>query len=195
MFKAFVVRKGIFRVFEYLLVKAIGFALSEVSCFNNNLPNQAVTGLLNEERATQSPMFTWKEVWNTAEHRRNNLVHGTVSGEFDSWLSHLFFFFSFYSLACGIWKFLGPRIESKRHPPAYTTATATPDLSCLCSLRWSLWQCWLLNPLSKTWDQTCILIDMISGSWPHELHWECPIYFLMWSLVKHFTKVSKVPHP
>ena len=29
------------------------------------------------------------------------------------------------------------------------TATVTRDLSCVCDLHHSLWQCWTLNPLSE----------------------------------------------
>ena len=48
---------------------------------------------------------------------------------------------------------------------AYITATATLDPSCICSLCHSLWQRQILNPLSKTRDQNCILTDpMLSGS-------------------------------
>ena len=42
---------------------------------------------------------------------------------------------------------------------AYTTAAATRDLSCICDLHHSSWQCWILNPLSKARDRTCILMD------------------------------------
>ena len=38
-------------------------------------------------------------------------------------------------------------------------ATATLDLSCICDLHHSSWQCWILNPLSKARDQTLILMD------------------------------------
>ena len=38
-------------------------------------------------------------------------------------------------------------------------ATATWDPSHICSLHCSLRQCWILNLLSKAWDQTCILMD------------------------------------
>ena len=44
--------------------------------------------------------------------------------------------------------------------PAYTTATATPDLSHICKLHCSLWQRCILNPLSEAGDQTPILMDM-----------------------------------
>ena len=43
--------------------------------------------------------------------------------------------------------------------PAYTTATATPDPSCVCNLHHSSWQHWILNPLSEARDQTCVLMD------------------------------------
>ena len=33
---------------------------------------------------------------------------------------------------------------------AYATATAMPDPSRICDLHRSLWQCWILNPLSET---------------------------------------------
>ena len=42
---------------------------------------------------------------------------------------------------------------------AYTRATATPDPSCVCSLRHSSQQHGILNPLSEARDQTSILVD------------------------------------
>ena len=38
------------------------------------------------------------------------------------------------------------------------TATATPDLSCVCNLHHSSWQCWILNPLSEARNQTLVLM-------------------------------------
>ena len=43
--------------------------------------------------------------------------------------------------------------------PAYTTATAMQDLSCICNLHHSSWQCWILNPLNEARDRTHILMD------------------------------------
>ena len=43
--------------------------------------------------------------------------------------------------------------------PAYTTATATRDPSCVCNLDHSSQQCRILDPLSKTRNPTCILTD------------------------------------
>ena len=49
---------------------------------------------------------------------------------------------------------LGVKLELQQ--PAYTTATATPDPSCICNLHRSL--CQILNPLSKARGQTHILM-------------------------------------
>ena len=42
---------------------------------------------------------------------------------------------------------------------SYATATATPNLSLVCNLYHSSWQCWLLNPLSEARDRTSIFMD------------------------------------
>ena len=49
-----------------------------------------------------------------------------------------------------------PRLgaESELQLPAYTTATATLDLSLICNL-----QCRILNPLSEARDRTRVLMD------------------------------------
>ena len=56
-----------------------------------------------------------------------------------------------------------PRIgvELKLQPLDYATATATWDLSCICDLPHSSWQCQILNPLSQAQDQTLVLMDNI----------------------------------
>ena len=41
----------------------------------------------------------------------------------------------------------------------YATATATRDLSHVCNLHHSSWQCHILNPLSEAKHQTCMLMD------------------------------------
>ena len=56
-------------------------------------------------------------------------------------------------------------VKSELQLPAYATTMATQDLSCICNLCRSLWQCQILNPLSETRDQTYILIDTMSGSY------------------------------
>ena len=46
-----------------------------------------------------------------------------------------------------------PRLgESELHLPAYATATAMPDLSCIGDLCYSLWQYWILNTLNEARD-------------------------------------------
>ena len=50
-------------------------------------------------------------------------------------------------------------VESELQLPVYTTATETPDLSCICDLSHSSQQCWIPNPLSEVRDQTHILMD------------------------------------
>ena len=56
-------------------------------------------------------------------------------------------------------------VKSELQLPAYTTVTAMPDLSHICNLGRSLWQCQILYPLSKARDRTCILMDTRSGSY------------------------------
>ena len=51
------------------------------------------------------------------------------------------------------------RVEWELQLPAYTTATATWDLSCICNQHHSLWQHQILNPLSKARDRACTLMD------------------------------------
>ena len=51
-----------------------------------------------------------------------------------------------------------PRVESELQLSTMATATAMPDPSRVCDQHHSSWQCWILNPLSKASDQTCILM-------------------------------------
>ena len=50
-------------------------------------------------------------------------------------------------------------VESELQLWAYTTATATSDPSCICDLHNSSQQRRIINPLSESRDQTCILMD------------------------------------
>ena len=47
---------------------------------------------------------------------------------------------------------------------ASAMATITPDASLPCDLPCSLWQSWILNPLSEARDRTHILTETMSGS-------------------------------
>ena len=51
-----------------------------------------------------------------------------------------------------LWPLEVPRqgAESELQLPAYTTATATLVLSCICNLCCSLWKCPILNPMTDT---------------------------------------------
>ena len=50
-------------------------------------------------------------------------------------------------------------VKSELQPPAYTTATATPDPSRSCDPYHSSRQCRILNPQSETRDRTCVFMD------------------------------------
>ena len=64
-------------------------------------------------------------------------------------------------------EFLRLGVEAELQLPAYTIATAMPDLSHICHLHHRSWHCQILNPLSEARDWTCILT---STSWVH-YHW------------------------
>ena len=50
-------------------------------------------------------------------------------------------------------------VKSELQLPAYTTATARWDPSCICNLHWSSQQHWTPDPLSMARDRTHILMD------------------------------------
>ena len=50
-------------------------------------------------------------------------------------------------------------VELELQSPPYTTVVTTQDLSFIWDLHHSSWQHWTLNPLSKTSDQTRVLMD------------------------------------
>ena len=57
-------------------------------------------------------------------------------------------------------------VKSELQVQAYTTAMTTPDPSCICDLQHRLWQCQILNPLSKARDQNLIVSGTMLGSLP-----------------------------
>ena len=107
-------------------------------------------------------------------------------------------FFLFFFFPC----FSGPHlrhlkvsrlgVQLELQLPGYTTAAATQDLSHICNLHPSSWQCWILNPLSEATDWTHILMDTSqvlnplshsgnsSFSWIFEV--ELNLYFLHWGV-------------
>ena len=75
--------------------------------------------------------------------------------QYSNFCCTFFFFFS------GPWhlEIPGLGVKSELQLPAYTTATATQDLSHVCDVHGSLQQPWILNPLSEAKDQIRILMD------------------------------------
>ena len=75
-------------------------------------------------------------------------------------------------------------VKSQLQVPAYTTATATWDPSCICDLYHSSWQRWILNPLSKARGQTTfswISVRFISVASQQQL----PNFFFLWPRLRH----------
>ena len=62
------------------------------------------------------------------------------------------FVFAFFGLHLQHMEITRLGVKSKPQLPAYTTATATQDLSCICNLHHSSQQCWILNPMSEARD-------------------------------------------
>ena len=73
------------------------------------------------------------------------------------WEGRFFFIFTFSLPHLGHRDVPRLGAESELHLPAYTTATAMPDLSRICDL--SFLQRWILHPLSKARERTRILMD------------------------------------
>ena len=73
----------------------------------------------------------------------------------------LSFFFLFVLLRPYLWHMVVFRlgVESELQLPAYVTATATPDPSCVCNLYHSSRQRRILNPLNEARYGTYILMD------------------------------------
>ena len=88
-------------------------------------------------------------------------------------VSGLFFFFLSVCLYSLFFFFLqphlqqmevpGPGAESELQLMAYTTATATLDLTYICNTCCSSWQHWILNPLSQAKYWTHILTETKLG--------------------------------
>ena len=98
--------------------------------------------------------------------------------------SAIFYFITLYfkSMSCNknfincnfFFFFLGPyswpmevprlRVESELQLPACTTVIAVQDLSSICDLYHSSWQCRIPHPLNESRDRTRIFMDT---SWIH----------------------------
>ena len=95
-----------------------------------------------------------------ATHHPSLVIAGVYRQRLLDQKLRLFFFLSF---------FLGPdpqnmevprlQVEQELQLQACTTATATPDPSCICDLHHSSRQCQSLHLLSEARYRTCILMD------------------------------------
>ena len=76
------------------------------------------------------------------------------------WILPFLKFISYFLFFCFLglqpWHMELPRlgVESELQLPAYATATATGDPSCICDLHHSSWQRWIPYPLREARDQT-----------------------------------------
>ena len=70
---------------------------------------------------------------------------------------------------------LGVELELQLLAYTTATATATPDLSCLCDLHHSSQQCQILNPLSGGQGSLWILVGFVTAEPQQELL----IFFLL----------------
>ena len=77
------------------------------------------------------------------------------------------FFFLFRAIPAAVQPVPRLGVELELQLPAYTTAPAMPDLSCVWDLHHSSWQRWILNSLSEAKDWTCVLMD------PSKIHFHC----------------------
>ena len=84
-----------------------------------------------------------------------------------SWFFFCFFLFLFlfFCFLGHLWHKVVPKLRVELEPqlPAYATATAMQDLSCICNLHHSSQQHWILNALSEARDWTHILMDTSRG--------------------------------
>ena len=102
-----------------------------------------------------------------------------------------FFTFLFVFLGLHPWHMEVPRlrVESGLQPPAFTTATTTPDLSCVCDLCHRSRQCRILNPLSKAGDGTWDFMDIRFIS--TELWWELSFSHIKMTKIINWEEASK----
>ena len=93
-----------------------------------------------------------------------------------------FFPFPLYSCPCGVWKSQA-RGWLELQLPAYTTAAASQDPNHVCDLCLSLWQCQILNPVSKA-RETLHLLRLSVGFLTR--------WGTMWTPRSHFLRDSLI---
>ena len=77
---------------------------------------------------------------------------------------YIYIYFLFCMATPAVYKVPRLGAKSELQLPGFATATAKPDLSFICNLHHSTWQCQILNTLSEAKDRTPILMDT---SWVH----------------------------
>ena len=105
---------------------------------------------------------------NTCDFLHVNEIENGSLDKFINFGHRLEFLFSFFFAYLWHMEVPGPGVELEFQLLAYTTATATPDPSYICDLRYTLWQCRILNPLSKARNWTRHLTDTMLVSSPAE---------------------------
>ena len=97
------------------------------------------------------------------KHLKLNIIWKAIRQYWSQFHTFIFFFFLFRATPT-IYGSSQVRVKSELQLLAYTTATATQDLSCVCDLHHSSWHWRMVNPLSEARDWTWILMD---ASWVH----------------------------
>ena len=90
-----------------------------------------------------------------------------------------------------------PAVKSKLQLPAYASATALQDASCICNLHHSSWQHRMLNPLSEARDRTHILIDTshVHNLMCHDGNFRALNIFMCWYALQLSRNITSVPGP
>ena len=103
--------------------------------------------------------------------------------------SRIFFFFVFAFLGPHLRHMEVPRlgVESELQLSAYTTATATWDLNDVCKLHHSLWQRWILNPMSEASDWIPILMDISQAPYLWAITGTSPLTLLIQTFFSLFS--------
>ena len=109
-------------------------------------------------------LFPEKGTGDTKASSRCPRGPGSVSGLDRNILGHQRFVL-FCFLGLHLWHVEVPRlgVELELRLPFCATATAMSDLSFICNIHHSLWQCQILNPHSEARDRTHIFTDTESG--------------------------------
>ena len=111
-------------------------------------------------------------------------------------MNKMFFVFCFVFLRPSLRDMEVPRlrVQLELELPAYTTATATIDLSCICNLHHSLWQLQILNPLSEARDRTrtsWFLVGFVSAVPRRELQMQVLLLLTRGLLILSFLDIQR----